>query len=248
MRGRVIRVLRAARYAVGPVLREYAEWYLSVRQCKKSCSVGGSVGWLKAMFNASLGYTAREKYEYQPWEVSIPFDYWIGIAKSPDDGLTAVQAQKLDTETRWLRIAGEPREAMPFLHATICSYARVKLLEIFQAAGRENILYADTDGILCTTEGARNLLRQSPGDGKYPLGLVERFSPGPARILGQKTYSVGDNVIAAGVVGTRKDKTLGKTVLVTTTGRRDADGRVRPFVFRCDDSGDQHERWVNELE
>lgn len=246
-KGRVVKVLRAARYATAPVLRDYAAWYLRCRERLARQKTRLGAGWLKAVFNSSLGYSAREKYEWQPWDVEIPWQYWIGVARSPEDDDSAVQVQKLSDETRWLRVAGEPRESVPFLHATICSYARLALLEIFETAGRENVLYCDTDGVLATKAGADNL-RSSQGRGdRFRFGLVERFAPGSARILGQKTYSVGGNVIAAGVVGARNSKTLGKVVLETPTGRVDSEGRVHPFEFRCEDSGDILEKWVNKM-
>jgi hypothetical protein len=264
---RLVRVLRAARYEAAPVLRGYAEWYLDARQRQDGQSWDGHSGALKAMFNASLGYTARQKYEWQPWETHIGFPYWLGIASSPEDHQTPVQAQKLDAERRWLRVDGEPREAMPFLHATICSYARVRLLEIFEAAGRENVLYCDTDGVLVSSVGAGRLSTSIAGKFEWGFGLVERFKPGRAFIQGKKSYRVGDQIIHAGVVDTRrsslaepwdriavgqdvdttpgaKDKRVTR-VLTCKTGRPSLDGRVSPFLFECEDSGDQNERWVN---
>ena len=235
LRCRVVKVLRAARYRAGPVLRPYAKWYLAERAKQLPLRAPKSDMWLKALFNASLGYTAREKYEWQPWEIEIPWDYWIGIARSPENPEEACQAQKLGDETRWLRVAGEPREAMPFLHATICSYARVKLLEIFEAAVRQNILYCDTDGILTTRAGLDRLTLTKEAVLNLPFGLVERFKAGAAFINGQKNYSVGESVIHAGAIFTRQDRTRCKQVLTTTTGRRDESGRVHPFTMRCDD-------------
>jgi len=246
LRGRVVRVLRAARYAAGPVLREYACWYLTQREACKEQSLASFAAPLKAIFNASLGYSARQKYEWVPWETEIGFPYWLGVGACPDGGDEPVSCQKLDDEARWLKIAGEPRESMPFLHATITSYARVKLLSIFAQAGRENILYCDTDGILVNETGRLSLSLLGEWTSPLQFGLTERFAPGKARIAGQKTYQVGDEIIAAGVVGTRRSITLGKGMLTTPTGRASADGRVEPFRFDCQDTGEQGERWVNE--
>jgi hypothetical protein len=247
MRGRVQRVLRAARYAAGPVLRPYAEWYLHARRAEKSLSVGGSTSWLKAMFNASLGYTARQKWQWIPWDAPVEQDWWFGASQSPVDSQTRVSAQVIDGEARWLSVAGEPRESMPFLHATICSYARVKLLEIFKLAGMENILYCDTDGILVTMRGAMRLIFEDEDRTKYLRGLVERFPCGSARIQGQKVYSVGDNVIAAGTVKTKRSALERRNVLTVATGRADSEGRVHPFVMTCEDNGGVGERWTNEM-
>lgn len=265
--GHVVRVLRAARYEAAPVLRDYAEWYLRSRVELAGSGDNAASGPLKAMFNASLGYTARQKYDWHPWETQIGFPYWLGIARSPLDGETPVQAQKLDDERRWLRIDGEPREAMPFIHAAITSYARIRLLEIFEAAGRENVLYCDTDGLLVTQDGAMLLEDDHSQDGGYPFGLVQRFEPGRAFIQGQKSYRVGDQIIHAGVVDTRtsalamdadaiacgvdwddtKEPPKNRKVRVLTckTGRPSLDGKVSPFRFECEDTGDQNERWAN---
>jgi hypothetical protein len=267
--GSVVRVLRAAKYDAAPILREYAEWYLRSRVEVAVTDEERGNPPLKAMFNASLGYTARQKYEWQPWDTHIGFPYWLGIASSPEDKATPVQAQKLDTERRWLRVDGEPREAMPFLHAAICSYARVRLLEIFEAAGRENVLYCDTDGLLLTERGVAELTDDARHCDGLPFGLVQRFNPGRAFIQGQKSYRVGDRIIHAGVVDTRMSALAtasdpiavgseekmhpGVTdkrhirVLTCKTGVVKPDGTVRPFRFRCDDSGGEGREWVNEM-
>jgi hypothetical protein len=247
-RGRVLKVLRAARYAAAPALRAYAEWYLNARCELAGSKLPFSSTPLKAMFNASLGYSAREKYEWVEWSTELGLPYWIGTTYSPDDHSSPVSAQKLGEERRWLRVSGEPREAMPFLHATITSYARVRLAEIIQMAGRENVLYCDTDGVLVSQKGERKLRWDGPPGQTYLHGLVERFPSGSAIIRGQKSYSVGDNVIQAGAVKTRHSGLKEKHVLTVTTGRVRDDGRVEPFRFTCEDQGGEESRWVNNLE
>lgn len=242
---RVVKVLRAARYIVGPVFRDYAEWYLGERKRPKQPRQDAFMPALKAMFNSSLGFSARQKYEWVEWQTQIGFDYWLGVAPHPEGGDAPVSAQKLDTESRWLKIAGEPREAMPFLHATICSYARVRLLQIFEIAGRENILYCDTDGILVNYIGFDALQRRCGMIGPNPGELCERFRPGTARIQGQKSYRVGNNWIQAGAVRTRHSGLVERRVLTTDTGRTDSEGRVHPFAFRCEQTGKNGE-WINE--
>ena len=231
-RGRVLSVSCAGRYEAEPVLSEYAEWYLGAREKYGDEFSTENLGSLKALFNASLGYTARQKYEWQPWDTQIGYPYWLGTARSPEDYHTLVSAQVLQEDRRWLRVAGEPREAVPFLHATICSYARVRLLEIFASARPENVLYCDTDGVLVTERGKANLAESDKWPTRFAHGLVTRFPPGPARIQGQKSYSVGSQTIQAGAPKTRYDGTLRRRVPTTEAGRVDADGRVYPFEFR----------------
>jgi hypothetical protein len=227
----VVRVIRAARYRAAPVLSSYAHWYLNSRGSAGTFYPAPAAGALKSAFNASLGYTARENYDWQPWQCQIGYRWWIGLTMHPETKSSAVQAQILDGERRWLRVAGEPYESMPYLHATICSYARVRLLDIFYTAGPGNVLYCDTDGVLVTQVGESRLRNKRRPDDGWTHGLVRRFPPGRACILGQKTYSVGDNVIQAGVPKTSYERALKKRTPITETGRVDSDGIVHPFEF-----------------
>lgn len=244
-RGHVQQILSARRYDTDHVFSEYADWYFKVRALGDEDKLNRMQGVVKAMFNASLGYTAREKYDWVPWDCQIGHKYWLGTTVSPDDMQTPVAAQVLDGERRWLKIAGEPFEAMPFLHATICSYARVRLLEIFTKAGRENVLYCDTDGVLVNRAGFK-ALESDPGlNETIPGKLVERFEPGRARIQGQKSYSIGKNFVQAGVPKTRYSALVQKQVLTTSTGRVDVDGRAWPFEFMVERSKKAGQQWQN---
>jgi hypothetical protein len=243
--GRVVKIGRAARYKAAPIFALYAQWYLNARQAFKADFLAPSASMLKSIFNSSLGFTAREKYEWQPWQTAIGFRYWLGHVKSPDDMASLVAAQVLDDESRWLRVAGEPREAMPFLHATITSYARVQLAEIIRWAGSQNVLYCDTDGVLVNHAGASALSADGSGQGFYWCGLVERFPPGAARINGQKNYRIGSNVIHAGAVKTRYSATLRKRVLKTDEGRTGPTGRVEPLRFVVDNLESEDLKWLN---
>lgn len=246
-RGRVVKVTRAARYIARPALRSYAKWFLYSKDSLVLANYQDMLPTLKSIFNASLGYSARRKYTWLAWNPHGAPDWWLGVTQAPDRSCEVVQAQVLDGSARWLQIAGEPYEAIPYLHATICSWARVKLVGIMDAAGRENVLYCDTDGILVTRPGwealnhAEGLLGVSPGQ------LVERFPPGRCRIGGQKNYRIGNRYVCAGGIQTRRSLMADKIVLATPTGRTDVHGNVEPFRFRTEDVGDEKARWRNEL-
>jgi hypothetical protein len=246
-RGRVEKVTRASRYRSGLALASYAEWYMQAREKLSKAGLGSFASCLKSIFNGSLGYTARAKYELLPWQMDIDRDWWIGYTSAPDHSAPVVHAQVLDGVKEWLKVGGEPREAMPFLHATICSWARIRLLQIMEAAGREWIHYCDTDGILVDYRGYARLLDTPGMIGDKPGQLGERFKSGPCRIQGQKNYRIGDQVICSGMVRTRDSVWQQKRVLETPTGRVDPSGIVTPFIFRCEDIGGESPRWHNEL-
>lgn len=244
-RGRVEKVLRAARYRAGPAMKSFAKWYLKAREKLTQAGLNSIAGTLKAAFNGALGYTARQKYTLMPWQMDLDRAWWIGYTSAPDHSAPVVHAQVLNGVKEWLRIGGEPREAIPFLHATISSWARIRLLEIMEAAGREWIHYCDTDGILVDYRGYANLLDTPGMIGDKPGQLGERFKSGLCRIQGQKNYKIGDQVICSGMVRTRDSIWQNKRVLETPTGRINSEGVVTPFEFRCEDAGGELARWIN---
>jgi DNA polymerase type B, organellar and viral len=246
-RKRVVRVLRAAVYKSLPVLQHYAECYYWMRDLVASSERKHMATFVKAVFNASLGYTARQRYGWVQWTTGIDRRWYTGITRPPDGSSVITQMRGLDGEEEWLRVGGEPRDAMPFLHATICSYARVKLLEIFDAAGKGNVWYCDTDGVLVNEVGRANLIAAQEFCGEEPGMLRERFVPGRCRILAPKNYRVGDNWVTAGQVRTRASKFSDGPVLDVTSGRVDSHGILTPYVMECSDEGDQQPFFQNRI-
>lgn len=245
--GRVTRVIRAARYKAGYVFDRYAKWFLCAKRTIESAGDLALARSLKAMFNASLGYTARQRYELKPWAMDIDRKWWLGYTSAPDMSAPIVQAQVLDGVKEWLKVGGEPREAMPFLHATICSWGRLRLLEIMQAAGREWVYYCDTDGLLVDYRGYANLIDTPGMIGHLPGQLGERFKSGPCTINGQKDYQIGETIICSGMPRTRRSEWAAKEVLTTPTGLSNVEGEVSPFTMACEDVGDQAVRYVNRI-
>lgn len=245
--GRIEKIMRAQRYSTDYAFRGLANWYFASRAKLAATEQAHLMPCLKATFNAALGYSARRKYELLPWDIDLLEKWWVGVTSAPDHSAPVVHAQILDGVKEWLRIGGEPREAMPFLHATITSWARMQLMSVMSWAGKQNVLYCDTDGLLVNYMGYANLL-DSPGImGDAPGQLTERHQSGPCRIQGQKNYKIGDVVVCAGLVQTRHSNWAQKSVLSTPTGRSNFEGEVTPYEFRCEDAGDEKGRYINEM-
>jgi hypothetical protein len=243
--GHVVRITRAARYAARPALSGYAQWYLDARRRLEASEWRFMLPTLKAIYNTSLGYTARENYDWRKWDVKPMSRWYLGVARDPECGEGFVPAQILDGVPRWLRVGGEPYESIPMWFATICSYARVRLLECMETAGRSEVHYCDTDGLLCSRAGREALESQPEIMGLSPGQLCERFPPGAARIAAQKNYRVGRHYVCAGGVATRRSLIRDRIEYATPTGRTDGQGRVTPFEVWCEDTGDQTARWRN---
>lgn len=264
---RVVKIVRAARYAAKHALRRHAQWYLAARGLIASSPVRYLDGALKAAFNAGLGFAARRKYEWQPWSTEIPHRFIVGTTVDPADHSACVQCHILDSEAEWLAVGGEPNEALPYLHATITSWARTRLLSIMNDAGEGNVYYCDTDGILCNGTGMDRLSKAGWLKDERSGGLTERFVSGDLEIRGLKNYRLGESIICAGSPEFRRNEwsTDGayQTVevwdaeqqrkvlrvepvsLTTPTGLVDSHGVVTPFRLTCEDEGGENPRWAN---
>lgn len=247
MRGRVIRVLRAARYASAMALERAAEWFAAAKLAVVRNGLDAFMSPLKLAFNAGLGFTSRRHYEWMPMGRRLGNLWAVGSTRSPEDKSTMVPFHSLDGVCEWLRVAGEPRDAIPYLHATIGSWARVRLLELYDIAGKENILYVDTDGMLVNQRGMDRLAEQPGTIGNNSGQLTERFASGRCRVQGQKNYRVGDNWICSGQVRARYSALIEKSLLTTDCGRVRLDGVVEPFEFTSEPHDGEREGWVNRL-
>lgn len=243
----VVKIIRAASYACSPVLSDYASWYLSARDTMSKSNFAEMLPVLKCAFNSSLGYLARRKYTWTPLAIPGGPAWLVGRTVNPDERESTVQAHILDGECEWLRVGGEPAEAFPAIHATICSWGRIALARCIEVVGRANVLYVDTDGLLVNEAGEKKLRRDNGLCGTAPGQLVERWPSGACRINGQKNYQLGKHVVCAGL------PVMGRTDLPATaekkltTGVLRTDGTVTPWHMECEDIGSEEARYVNYL-
>lgn len=268
-RKRVTKILRAAEYLAAPFFDGYANWFQREKATIGQGDYKRLKPALKAIFNRSLGFTARLNRDWIPWKVGFGHRFWSGLTNSPEDGITAVRAQIIDGQAEWLRVGGEPKEGLPFVHASICSWARLRLLAIIEHAGRENVLYVDTDGLLVTFAGMKRLEAVEGLLGDLPGQLMPRWTPATAIIRGAKSYRLGTRVVCSGLESWRHNQWdtsgVGKIELVydverqayieelvrvqltTLTGRSDSKGNVTPWTFRCVSRGELSDFYTNEI-
>lgn len=77
------------------------------------------------------------------------------------------------------------RDSIPIISSAVTSYARVLLFKLFEIAGRENVLYCDTDSMFVNHEGLENLRDWiSPTE----LGKLKIEKSGTVEIHGAKDY------------------------------------------------------------
>lgn len=245
--GRVEKITRAVSYAALPILSRYAQWYFDGREKIAEAELSAQIGGIKAMFNASLGFLARQGREWSDWSIPGSSPWWFGVTNDPDDYGSIVRAHVLDSSPELLRVGSEPRNCSPIVHAAICAEARIMLANLITLAGRRNVYYCDTDGMIVNDEGLMSLQSTlgifGPGYGQ----LSVRHEADRCSINGQKSYKIGDKVVCAGLPAANHDNWKLVGVSLCSTGFVFPDGSIRPFAMQCEDVGDETARWKNTI-
>lgn len=92
---------------------------------------------------------------------------------------------------------GESRESFPAIAAHVTAYARMKLWNIIETAGRENVYYCDTDCVLVNSTGREKLATYIDN---YKLGALKLAGEyDNIEIWGAKDYRFGTKAKTKGV-------------------------------------------------
>lgn len=143
-------------YEKGPLFREFVAYFYTKRI--EARLAGDEVNsWLfKILINSFYGKWGQRgrRFEYDsdcdPSEIDVWEDYDV----------------ETDTITRWRSFGGivqkfinegESRESFPAIASYVTSFARLKLWQAINKAGRQNCYYCDTDSIVVNQTGLDNL-------------------------------------------------------------------------------------------
>ncbi len=198
-RGDLHRVGKLAVYERSACLRPFVQWCLDFRAASRgrADSVGADVA--KQMANAFIGMFAKRTKSWETLPGHKP-------EKAYADRYDYDPATKLLTHFRTIAymvqrevVSGPHADAVVAISSTVTSWARVKLWELIEAAGRENVVYCSTDSLLVNHDGYDRLGNYGIyGDkvaGKLKLVNVSDW----ATIYGVGHYETGDGRKASGV-------------------------------------------------
>lgn len=245
-RNRVKKIFSAARYEAAHALLPYADWCIRTRAKLAEGDLAHMENAVKALFNASLGFTARKAHEWVPISNPTQYDWAQGLIVSPEDG-QPVTCQVMAGYAEWLRIGGEPREAIPYLHATVCSWSRMELLAWMESAGRENVHYVDTDGLMVSAAGIGRIGDKITTHNAQAGDLTYGSPAGTLWLNGQKNYRLGDFVVCAGLQEHNHDKWKINSKHTTPCGFTMSDGTVRPWHSTVIEHDNPARPYTNEI-
>lgn len=248
-----VRVTDAMVYRTRPALAAFAEW-LTPMLSPEFAELDPIVARIAKHWSRAL--VGRFGVRYSEWER-------FGETPSPQVGLQTVSDQRDGTRWRLLSVGNECRRetetlegenAVPAIMGWIMSETRARLWGAIVAAGTQNVMHCDTDGLLVTPEGSERLTAACvPGlRVKTEWSSAEIFAPRQlvlggqlrapgvpkrARRVGQNTWS-GEvwnwlsSSLRAGTADSVRVQRRTIRLLSTDHRRRHVrDGRTVPFVF-----------------
>ena len=152
-----VTVHRTWRYHTEPVLAEMAQWLLWQLTDRESNASPLIQRMLKHWARTLVGRCALR---YRKWEDygTVPH---LGLSLAHYVDLdTGEESEILQVGKRMLELAAmeESETSLPQITGWVMSEARRRLWNLMLIAGLENIVYVDTDGLIVTDTGNRNLL------------------------------------------------------------------------------------------
>lgn len=196
-RGRVARVFRAGRYDMAVALRGIGSALRGLRAAVEVSGCPDLLAWVKLM---SVGLVGRLGMHGRKWvadpraDVREPYSSWW----VPGPGGVPVRCRSLAWEGQREVVEPDAPETCPAMAGWICSIARVKLLEVFDAADTGERYYTDTDSIWTDQGGYQ---------GVWASGMLGNGEPGLLRLIrvhddvvfyGYKHYRADERYVCAG--------------------------------------------------
>lgn len=205
--GAITKVKDVACYASG---RPFAAWVDELYFARNWYGKRGEITMARAckrLLNALFGKFAQRNKRWLPVDGGLcqePFAQWWG--RDAETGLPC-QFRSFAWQLEKLCDMGEHIESVPAITAWIQSLARVRLWELMEAAGRENVYYYDTDSLWTNAAGSLRLTERGEmsSDGLGKLKLVGVHND--VAYYGIKHYDCDGKSVCAGIPrGTKREE------------------------------------------
>jgi hypothetical protein len=197
VRGEVLEWHRWALYGLSPVWKEIMTDLLNARDRASGSPVKATCQWYKALANGLIGKAGQTASAWVD-DPSGQHDFTWGTWLAPGPDGKTVRWRALGGHTQREEWAPDSPDSIPALAAWVTSLARVRLAGLMECAGREHVVYCDTDSLFVTIHGLERLWNaRAIGTGQpgmlRELGVAEDMD-----VLGHKHYRWGAKVVCAG--------------------------------------------------
>lgn len=185
----IIQVHQVAVYRQEPI---FADFIVDTYNSRMKARTDGNTAY--ELLQKSISNTLYGKFGQSQTET-------IRVGDAPLDEFSVMNAYDPENNTSWLemhaggsvlfiRRKGETRYTSFAIASHVTDYARQKLFALQEKAGKENVFYCDTDSLIVSIEGLRNLY---PVISQSQIGLLKVEQVSPFFVgLAKKDYIFGD--------------------------------------------------------
>lgn len=193
-----VRILEAYSYCKAPILRDWADWVLSI--------LHGEDPTLSNIVRTHVKHIGRALIG----RISLRVPAWEYFGSNPE-GITGITHVVLADEGRTARMLHigedtlletsreEGRNSLPMVTGYIMSVCRVLLWRAMEVAGFDNLAHVDTDSVLVNTAGL-GAMREAYGD-RFASTWAIKGTYTDLEIMGPRAYFRDKQRVAAGIPG-----------------------------------------------
>ncbi len=198
--GKIIAVDELVTYEKAHIFAEYVDYFYTFRQTTTNTaykqmakillnSLYGKFGQHNSTFPQIVTDDSLKSKYFSMMEVENTFEIFVGLtSKYVRLGSDLYRIDKDDK--------GFAHDSIPIIASAVTSYARILLYTLIKIAGREHVLYCDTDSMFVTPEGVSRL---HDWISESELGKLKVEKSGTVEIRGCKDYTFNGEVKLKGV-------------------------------------------------
>jgi hypothetical protein len=196
-RGDVLEWHRWCLYELSPVWREVMTDLLNARDCASGHPTKAMTQWYKSLANGLVGKAGQTASAWVD-DPSGQHDFAWGTWLAPGPDGKTVRWRALGGHTQREEWAPDAPDSIPALAAWVTSLARAHLAGLMECAGREHVVYCDTDSLFVDTHGLERLWNARAIGTGQPGMLRELGAADGMTVLGHKHYVWGEKTVCAG--------------------------------------------------
>lgn len=200
--GAQVKIRKSYVYVSDPVLKDWADWVLSILHKDNDETDPVVRTWIKHCSRALIGRLALRTPFWEPWGSNPEGITGITHVTFPEDG-TSTRLLHVGSETLIETHRTEGKDSLPQITGYIMAECRVWLWEGMNETGLDNIAHVDTDSILANRAGIESLT-MAMGDAFSSTWAI-KGSYRTLEILGPRTYRRDGVRVAAGVPRSAKE-------------------------------------------
>lgn len=232
--GHLRAVWEVAWYTPGRPFRTWAEWVLNLRATPEvaNCPVSKTV--VKTLANSFGGTMARRKMGWEDRPRMVPVKWWGPWWSHDSRTGEGVQYRGLAGRVQQMVRADRRPPTFAACFAFLTAHGRVQMNAVREVAGRREVIWQDTDGVMVTDIGRERLERsEHVGTGQFGKLQYEKTFHN-VRLITPKHYWADGRWVLAGI-SDGFDATDGEHAfhVVTTNPARSAVEPTASAVYRA---------------